>query len=72
MRQVKDEGPAYRSLWRVVDGAMRDCILHHPDYFVPARLTDMRRSVVKRVVGAVKGHAAEKAARGRSGENPAA
>lgn len=62
-------GLAYSQLWRVVDGAVRDCANMHPDYFVHARLKTARNSIVKRVSGAVLGFAA---AKGRSGASPAA
>lgn len=56
---------AYRSLWRLVDGAVRDAFEHHPDYLAPgAHEKVVRNSITKRVVGTVLGFAGE--ARGRS------
>lgn len=62
---------SYRQLWRVVDGAVMDAFAHHPEYLAPHRGKDARLSVVKRVVGAIQGYAAQ-AVRGRSGRGPAA
>lgn len=56
----------YRQLWRVVDGAVMDAFRMHPDYLTSAGLRSAQKSVVKRVVGAVLGYAAQ-AAEGRSG-----
>lgn len=67
---VRDD-PAYRQLWRVVDGAVRDAFDHHPDYLTAKGARNARRSINKRVVGAVLGYA-EQSARGRSGGRPAA
>lgn len=68
------KGDAYRQIWRLVDGAVRDTILHHPEYFRDSRLTDLRHSLAKRISGAIVGHQFEKLRRkprGRSGQ-PAA
>lgn len=70
-RRIKPVKPggAYRQLWRVVDGAILDCMIHHPDYFSGSRqerMLTIRRSLAKRVVGAVMGYA-EQSAKGRSG-----
>lgn len=61
-------GRVYNQLWRIVDGAVRDAMEMHLDYFADKRA---RASINKRVVGAVLGFA-EQSARGRSGERPAA
>lgn len=59
-------GRAYRSLWRIVEGAIADTINQHPDYFAQGRARAARLSISKRVVGAILGFA-EESARGRSG-----
>lgn len=57
----------YRKLWRVVDGAVRDALANHPEYVSNnIRHSDVRRSIVKRAVGAVLGYQAER----RSGKFP--
>lgn len=56
----------YRQLWRVIDGAVRDAFVHHPEYLTPRGVMQARESVVKRVTGAIKSYA-EQSARGRSG-----
>lgn len=46
----------YASLWRIVDGAVRDAYQMHPDYLSnKGASTSARISVVKRVVGALMG-----------------
>lgn len=54
----------YRQLWRIVDGAVRDCVLSHPDYFTAKGFRSARPSIVKRVTGTVLSFAT--AAKGRS------
>lgn len=51
--------PLYREVWRVVDGAVADAFKMHPDYLSKKGRTGRaaRRSIVKRVVGAVLGFA---------------
>lgn len=49
--------PAYRQLWRVVDGAVRNTIAAHGDYFTPKGLKSARASFTKRATGAVLGYA---------------
>lgn len=49
--------PAYRQLWRVVDGAVTDAFAQHPDYLTDKGEQSARMSVVKRVTGAVHGYA---------------
>lgn len=44
---------AYRRLWRVVDGAVRDAFAHHPEYLTEKGRRVARTSIVKRVTGAV-------------------
>jgi hypothetical protein len=53
----------YRQLWRVVDGAVRDALETHPEYLTPKGniQSAARRSIVKRVTGAVLGFAEESA-----------
>lgn len=62
---------AYRQLWRIVDGAVADALRHHEDYLTQKGKRSARRSITKRVTGAVLGYA-EQSARGRSGASPAA
>ena len=59
---------AYRSLWRVIDGAVADAFAMHPEYLAAGRERDARASVVKRVTGAVLGFADQISARGRVGK----
>lgn len=63
--------PAYRQLWRLVDGAVAMTFDHHPDYLTPKGCQSARTSITKRVTGLVHGYAAE-AARSGSGSSPAA
>lgn len=70
---------AYRQIYRVVDGAVADAILQHPEFFALGRQRNASISIVKRVAGAVCGYldqrasSAEGSKRGRSGRNrPAA
>lgn len=69
--QPVKHGRAYRQLWRIVDGAVADAFAHHPEYLTAAGRQSARRSINKRVTGAVLGYAVE-AAKGRSGASPAA
>ena len=62
---------AYRQLWRIVDGAVRDALDSHPDYLTKKGRESARNSITKRVTGAVLGYATE-VAQGRSGVSPAA
>ncbi len=66
LKPEKSPTYAYVQLWRVVDGAVRDCFAHHPEYIpVGVRERTLRNSIVKRVVGASLGYAVQ-TARGRS------
>ena len=62
---------AYRQLWRIVDGAVEDALRHHEDYLTQKGKRSARRSITKRVTGAVMGYV-EQSTRGRSGVSPAA
>jgi hypothetical protein len=56
----RNKGREHRQLWRIVDGAVLDCLTCHPDYFNsewPAKV--IRASIVKRVVGAIHGYSAK-------------
>lgn len=76
-KRLKPEKPAYKTgfnhqIWRVVDGAIRDAFIHHPDYLTGKGTSgaSARRSVAKRVTGAVLSYlkASHDASRqGRSG-----
>ena len=57
---------AYRQLWRVVDGAVRDALESHPDYLTKKGRASARVSVTKRVTGAIMGYV-EQSTQGRSG-----
>ncbi len=58
---TKRGGPAYRQLWRLVDGEVRDAFLSHPDYLpAPEHELRIRNSITKRVVGKVLGWASER------------
>lgn len=76
-KRIKPEKPLYlsgegRKIWRVVDGAIRDALTHHPDYLTTkgAKGYQARRSIAKRVAGAVMSYL-EQSKQGRSGELPA-
>jgi hypothetical protein len=71
LQPEKPGSPAYRQIWRIVDGAVASAFAAHPDYVASnKRLRTVRNSIVKRVVGAVTSHA-EQSARVRSGSSPA-
>lgn len=63
--------PAYRQMWRIVDGAVTDALTHHPDYLTAKGTRAARISVVKRVTGAVLSFA-EASAKGRPRSSRAA
>lgn len=54
LKPPKGDG-RYKKLWKVVDGAVADAFLMHPEYLTDKgkRQRTARNSVVKRVVGAV-------------------
>lgn len=73
-KRLKPEKPSYKTgfnhqMWRVVDGAIRDAFLHHPDYLTGKGTSgaSARRSVAKRVTGAVLSYL-EQSREGRSGK----
>lgn len=88
--RIKPEKPALKEgfnyqVWRVVDGAIRDAFLNHPDYLTKkgSRSACARRSIAKRVSGALLSYLAQSgtisldkafgsrsAKQGRSGERP--
>ena len=43
----------YRILWKAVDGAVKDVLHSHPDYFTDKGLRNFRTSVTKRAVGQI-------------------
>lgn len=61
-----------RQVWRVIDGAIRDAFIHHPDYLTHKGSSGhaARRSVAKRATGAVLSYL-EQSRKGRSGKTPA-
>ena len=72
LKPEKSPTHAYAALWRIVDGAVRDCFAAHPEY-IPAGGDErtIRNSIVKRVTGLALGYAVQ-TARGRSVEETAA
>jgi hypothetical protein len=53
-------GRPYEKLWRLVDGAVKQTFDHHPEYLAQGKRPDMvRRSINKRVVGALMGFVAQ-------------
>jgi len=58
MRIPKDKkgDKDYRQIWRIVDGAILDCLNCHPNYVVRNRRGDLRNSLAKRVTGSIKGY----------------
>ena len=72
-KRIKSEKPSQRvgfgrQVWRVVDGAIRDAFIHHPDYLTMngTRYNSARRSIAKRVTGALLSYL-EQSKKGRSG-----
>lgn len=49
------KGALYRQLWTIVDGAVRDTFLHHPEYIETRWKMNVRISLNKRIVGALNG-----------------
>lgn len=50
--------PVYAGFWRIIDGAVRDALSMHPEYIRPGQSERVvRRSIVKRVTGALMGFA---------------
>lgn len=71
--RIKSEKPTHqegfnRQVWRVVDGAIRDAFINHPDYLTikGSRSACARRSIAKRVTGALLSYL-EQSKQGRSG-----
>lgn len=66
LRKIKPVKPGsdYRRIWRIVDGAIRDCAKHHEDYFDPKKLRAARESLAKRITGALLAYEAEAKAKG--------
>lgn len=46
---------ARAQLWRIVDGSVRNTMIHHADYFTEKGMRTIRSSLVKRVVGDIIG-----------------
>ena len=75
---ARDGLPAFRQLWRVVDGAVASAFDAHPDYLTGKGRSLARTSIVKRVVGQVHSYAvtaatisAVRTAGARTGSSPA-
>lgn len=49
----------YFMLWRIVDGAVRDTLIRHPDYLTDKGRHNARISLNKRIVGALMGYATQ-------------
>lgn len=64
-RREKTPDEAYRMLWQLVSGAVRDSFANHPEYLTDAGRRAAERSIVKRVTGTLHGYATQ-VARGRS------
>lgn len=61
----------YRQIWRLIDGAVRDALIHHPGYVakgISART--VRRSIVKRAAGAITGYVGATVHRSRRRAEP--
>ena len=66
LRPPRGKGPDYKKTWRIVDGALRDAMMQHPDYFTHrGSIGSARAGLVKRITGGLTGFA-EQSARGRS------
>lgn len=50
---------AYRQLWHLADGAVRDCFANHPDYLTAKGKHHARLSLVKRITGTMHGYATQ-------------
>jgi hypothetical protein len=57
LKPPSDCAKSYEALWKLVDGAVLDCVKMHPEYFRSDRLTTVRASLVKRVTGSIHGFA---------------
>ena len=67
----KAASPTYRQIWRVVDGTVDLALSAHPEYLNPGkRVSTIRNSIVKRVVGALHGYSVQTGWT-RSGSSPA-
>lgn len=66
-------GDDYRRIWRIVHGCIADTFIHHPEYLPQGRdrISSLRRSLCKRIIGSVLASAAHTAKR-RSGRTSAA
>lgn len=62
IKPTKRPSKDYVNYWRVVDGAVRDAFNQHPEYltYEGAMFASARRSVVKRVTGALMSFAEAK------------
>lgn len=63
MQKCPDD--AYRQIWRLVDGAVRDAFSCHPEFLTDRGRRNAAGSVTKRVTGTLHGYATQ-VARGRS------
>jgi len=61
--------PEHSRLWRLVEGGVVDAFTMHPDYLTPAGNASAVRSITKRVVGQLVGHAKQARQRGRLGDS---
>lgn len=52
-RPPEKNKPLYKRVWKVVDGAVCDAFIKHPDYLSTKGKDTARLSITKRVCGAV-------------------
>lgn len=53
MKPAKEPNTEYVSLWLLMDGAIKNCMMQHPEYFnSKAQQFNIRMSLVKRATGA--------------------
>lgn len=66
----KPRGEMHRQLWRLVDGAVRDTFMTHPDYLTVLGSKRAVDALNKRIVGSLCGYATQ-VAQGRSARSTA-
>jgi hypothetical protein len=59
---LRSATPFRQAIWKIVDGAVRDALFEHPEY-IRAGIKEhvVRRSINKRVVGALSGFVGDQA-----------
>jgi hypothetical protein len=48
-----DRFSPYHDFWKIVDGAIRDALNHHPEYLTDKGRRSLRESILKRAAGAL-------------------